>query len=291
MGHQVLFNPEFEDMVDADRVFFYPCDNVIGEASARKYPHKGPVFVNCIDIETWANQHNGVDWSWVDGGLLFISNHIQERVLKDIMPRISCKTAVISPGVSLDHFTLKQPSTVNTPLHRIAYVVGDHRIWDVKRFDVCLMLLRDLLNKTGKLWQLHVLGSYSSHAQYNDYCEHLIDNLNVNGFVIWHERQDDVNKWLEDKDYFILPSTKEAFSYATAEAMAKGIKPIIGNWRGASDVWKPFYCQTYTQMLEKFVEPYGDPLRYRQFIVDHYDEKKYFSNLDIFMQIGGETHG
>lgn len=288
LGHEVITNSTKEVYAEADMVFFYQSDNQLVTASTEKWPHKGNIYAGCVDIEAWANQPQSVDWSYVTG-LTFMAEHIREMVLPGLV-NSPAKIKLIKPGIDLDHFDLRPPVDLeSTPIRKVAYVVGDKRIWDVKRFDVALMLIKDLIETTGRIWQLHILGSYSTHAQYNDYCQHLIENLNLSGFISWYERQPDVSKWLDDKDFFLLPSTKEAFSYATAEAMAKGIKPIIGNWRSADVNWKPFYCQTYGQMYQKFLEPKYEPLVYRDFVEKHYNIRRYMEELDKFVGIGGET--
>jgi glycosyltransferase involved in cell wall biosynthesis len=283
LGHTVLVNPLWSEVSEADLIYFYQSDNQLVEFTTQKMTHRGKVYAGVIDIEAWANQPQTADWSQVDG-VTFIAEHIRDMVLPHIAP--PPKVSLIKPGINLEKYPLRPPNdTESRPVRRIAYVVGDKRIWDVKRFDIALMMLRDLLDSTKFIWQLHVLGSYSTHEQYNDYCQHLIENLQLENFVIWYERQESVSKWLDDKDFFLLPSTKEAFSYATAEAMAKGIKPILGNWRSADVNWEPFYCKTIGQMFSKFLESDYDPRKYRQFIVDNYDEKRYLRQLDEFLEI------
>jgi len=284
LGHEVLFHPTWDKLPEADLVYFYQADNGLVEFTTQEAlwgAVKCPVYAGCIDIEVWAGQATAVQWSKVTG-VTFIAEHIANMVLPKINP--PPKVALIKPGINLDKFTLKKPEPHGPPI-KLAYVVGDKRIWDVKRFDICLMLLRDLLDTTGYEWQLYVRGTYSTHEQYNDYCEHLLDNLGLRENVIWTERVEDMNEWLEDKDFFLLPSTKEAFSYATAEAMAKGIKPIIGNWRSADINWKPFYCKTIGQMFSRILESNYDPQAYRKFIEENYNEKRYLDELSKFLEI------
>ena len=88
----------------------------------------------------------------------------------------------------------------------------------------------------------------------------------------------------------MLPSTKEAFSYATAETMSKGIKPIINNWESAKETWGPFVCETYGQMLGELIEGEYNPDRYRKFVVDNYKQENYLKKVDKFLGIGGETN-
>lgn len=279
-GHQVLVNPVSEAMMEADVTFFYQADNVAVEET--KKPHSGKIFVQAVDIEVWAGQANAVDWTKVDGAL-FLAEHIRRMV--DVG---NCPWQLLKPGVNTDVWTLRPSLDPKNPVRRIAYVVGDKRIWDVKRLDIAFQLLKDLIDDGRFIWQLHVRGTYSTHEQYNAYCKYLEKDLKLEGHVFWYpERIEDLNKWLDDKDFFLLPSTKEAFSYATAETMCKGIKPIINNWESSKDNWKPFVSETQGQMLKRFLEEKFEPEVYRKYIFDNFDQKRYFRQLDEFLGIKG----
>jgi hypothetical protein len=210
-----------------------------------------------------------------------MAEHIQAKV------KTPCPQRLIKPGIDLTKFTLKKKGN-NTPLRKIVYLVGDGRIWDVKRLDIALQMLYDIRRlKPQLIWQLYIRGTYSGHVQYNAYCDYLIKSLNLHDFIIWEPRVDNLNEWLEDKDYFILPSTKEAFSYATAESMAKGIKPVLNNWESSKETWKEFGSNSYMEMLEKLAENKYEPEKYRKFIEDNYNQERYFKELDEFLGIGG----
>ena len=281
LGHEVVFNGQYN--IPADVAFFYQSDNAAQVGVKESLANR--IYTQCVDIEVWAGQPFGIDWSKVSG-CFFMAQHIKDYVESKAQFPHNFRTALIKPGIDLNKFTLKKTPINN--IRKIAYVVGNNRIWDVKRFDIALWLLRDLMTLTNQPWELHVRGTYSGHIQYNDYCEHLIENLELENNIVWYrDRVEDLNQWLEDKDYFFLSSTKEAFSYATAEAMAKGIKPVLGNWRGASETWGPFYCKTYKEMLETFLNSKYEPEKYRDYVSQHYNQERYFSDLDKFM-LGGE---
>ena len=282
LGHQVIVNPVWEAMQEADLTFFYQADNTAVEGVLKK--HTGKIAVQAVDIEVWAGQANAVEWSKVDYAFC-MAKHIRDMI--DFKGKTA---AIIKPGIDTSRYTLKASTKdTDSPVRRIAYVVGDHRIWDVKRLDIAMQLLKDCMTSGQFIWQLHVRGTYSSHAQYNAYCRYLEKDLKLEGHLFWYEEKvEDMNKWLEDKDYFLLPSTKEAFSYATAEAMSKGIKPILNNWEGSKDTWGKYVCNTYGEMLFELLRGSCDPTEYRQYIVDHYNQVKYFQELDKFLQLGGE---
>ena len=285
LGHEVLFNQQYKLDEPADIAFFYTADNStqvgVKECNAKK------IYVQAVDIEIWGGQPDGIDWSKVEG-CVTMAQHTSEMVKTP--PNV--KRAIIKPGIDTAKFTLASPDRFSDPIRRIAYVVGDNRIWDVKRFDIALQLLYDIRKLRPELiWQLHVRGTYSSHVQYNAYCNHLIKELDLEDFIVWDERVDDMNKYLDDKHFFVLPSTKEVFSYATAEAMAKGIKPVIGNWQSARETWEPFVNNSYMEMLEKLCTDTTnyEAEFYRKYVTDNYSQERYFRQLDEAFEIGGEV--
>ena len=84
---------------------------------------------------------------------------------------------------------------------------------------------------------------------------------------------DKMNEWLEDKDYLIHPSHYESFSYAVAEAMAKGIRPLINRWPGAEETWgDEFFLDDFN--LEQ------DPERFRGIIEKKYNIKRTVKQLN-----------
>jgi hypothetical protein len=280
LGHKVIVNPPWDAMLEADITFCYVGDNNAVEASTK--PRKGKLFVQGIDIEVYTGQTQAVTWKNVDGAI-FMSQHIKDMVNIGTTPY-----RVIKPGVDVSKWTLK-PNKEDTPVRRIAYVVGDRRIWDVKRLDIAFMMLRDLIDSGKFIWQLHIRGTYSSHAQYNAYCQYLEKDLKLEGHVFWYkEHIEDLNSWLDDKDFLLLPSTKEAFSYITAQAMCKGIKPILNNWQGSKETWGKYVSDTHTRMLMDILQGEYKPSEYRQYIVDHYSEERYLNDLDNFILKGGD---
>jgi len=64
------------------------------------------------------------------------------------------------------------------------------------------------------------------------YMEHMIAEMGLQDNFQFEPWQDDVNAWLEDKDYYISPSILETYGMSIVEAMAKGIKPVIHNFYG-----------------------------------------------------------
>lgn len=86
----------------------------------------------------------------------------------------------------------------------------------------------------------------------------------------WVPRQPSMNRWLEEAKFLLSTSTLESFSYVVAEAMCKGIKPLIYDWRGARQLW-PEECiwQDFGELEKVFAGEYRSD-RYRQWVEDRY---------------------
>ncbi len=69
------------------------------------------------------------------------------------------------------------------------------------------------------------------------YMEHMIKEMGLSDNVLFEQWQDDVDKWLDDKDYYLSTSIWETYGYSIIEAMAKGIKPIVHHFVGAKDYY------------------------------------------------------
>ena len=100
----------------------------------------------------------------------------------------------------------------------------------------------------------------------DDFVEHNELNIEFTNILL-----DDgtVDHWLEDKDYLLHGSHKEGFSYATAEAMAKGIRPIIHRFYGADDLWPGMTWNGIDEAVEMITDGDYDSDSYRQYLIQH----------------------
>ena len=106
-----------------------------------------------------------------------------------------------------------------------------------KNPQMALQILKKLtegLYNTDKRYILHVAGSYQD-SRYKIYLEYMIKEMGLQDNVIFHGWIDDMEEFWKDKNYLLHTSIQEGHSYAIMEAMARGIKPVIHNFRGALD--------------------------------------------------------
>lgn len=272
------YNPE--NVLWADIIFFDTVDNNLksatkpGEAilsdDANFFPwdmhdmdlSKKQIIVRAIDIEVWHGHHTESRWDVVDD-LIFIAPHIKELAIENLPEmRDDLRIHVIPCAVNLDKWTYKE----RQPGFEIA-VVSER--WVSKGVSEILQIALKLkqIDPRYKITWLGQRSDYPWEHMYRDeFVEHHKLNLEFINVV------DDVNEFLEDKNYLLHASHKEGFSYATAEAMAKGIKPVLHRFYGADDLWPGMTWNSIDEAVEAIVGYENidyDSTKYRQYLIDH----------------------
>ena len=239
---------------------------------------KPKIIVRALDWEVWigmARDQSIIDW--VDQ-VIVIAPHIETELRKH--GDFGNKIKLIRPGVNLDRFHFK---TTQTDGFQLGMVLGD--MWWMKNHMGGLDIFTSLYQKD-KRWRLHIRGQ---HEGGNDYWkqmyEHYLDSRGIRDVVTLYEHTDDMDFWYEKIDILLHPGMKEAFCYAVAEAMAKGIKPVINNFYGAEDIWGQEYLyNTHHEALTRHFVSGGQQLKpsiqYRHFIEDRYDFKRMAKEYD-----------
>ena len=243
-GHNVMASPNYSIWPDfePDLIFFDTCTaNIIYYS---KYIKKTcPAFVRVHGVGIRFNHHRYVDWDKIDGAI-FVNKSLKDKTYSDL---VFCPTPgyVVLNGVDLKKFTLKRSFD---PTYKIACVSRKIVLKNLDMVPSIMQKFKDIDER------------YEIHHAYGQ---------------IPH---DEMNEWLEDKDYLIHPSGSETFCYAVAEAMAKGIRPLINNWSGSSETWgEDFYIDDFN--LEK------DPLMFRYIIEQKYNQNRMIEETNKICQI------
>lgn len=276
-GHEVRMDRYYDPGIawDADLIWFETCDNNLLSATNPseailadpdlKQPwklqdfKKGKVVVRPIDIEVWSGHHAHENmWEYVDH-CIFIAPHIRDMMMNDSRPQASAmQIHTIPHSVNPDKWTFKE----RTPGFNIAVVA---EIWESKGIDYVLQIAYKL-KQIDERYHIYYLGKqqdYHWHRQYRD--EFIRNNRLPITFIDWVDNLDD---WLEDKNYLLHCSTKEAFSAATAEAAAKGIKPILHAFGGYEPLWgdSGWVWQGIDQAIDMITDQEYDSRSYREYL-------------------------
>lgn len=271
------YNPELA--LWADVIWFDTCDNNICSATnpgaaimddlANFQPwdmhddaFRGKkVIVRPIDIEVWQGHQHAAKWDVVDD-VIFIADHIKEVSNYQELPerKEDLRIHTIPCAVDLTKWTYRERQNG----FNIA-VVAER--WMSKGEDYVLQIAMKL-KEIDSRYKIHWLGKRSDysweHAYFDEFIEHYELPIEITNVA------DSVDEWLDDKDILLHASHKEAFSYATAEAMAKGIKPVLHRFYGADSLWGDLPTwSTIDEAVAMITSGEYDSAAYRQYLINH----------------------
>ena len=192
------------------------------------------------------------------------------------------KLKLIRPGVNLEKFPLK---TKQTDGYTIGMVLGD--MWWYKNHMGGLDIFATLAQKDPR-WKLYIRGQHEP-GQYNPVMfDHYLESRGIKDRVTLVGPLDDMNTFYEDIDILLHPGMKEAYCYAVAEAMAKGIVAFVNNFYGSEAIWDyPNLYETHEQAVSgiKEIVPSLDRLKLsrRQLIEDWHNMKTMLTQLDALL--------
>lgn len=281
LGHEVKTDKSLDTRLVnwADITFFEFCEGSAQRAShaedkmwaeyGETQPQNKNIIVREHDIDAWVGQHHGVNWKWVNN-LVFVAPYIKEKVERELGQETLSNTKVhlIRHGVNDQKFTYREKP------------VGKKIAWNCninhhKLLELALQVLAE-----NPEYELHVLGRPMCSWQ-KAYILHFVEKNNLKFF-----QQDgpvDVNQWLEDKDFILLTSAKEAFSFAIAEGMLKGIKPLIHRFYCAGEVWPEKYIWDRVSQVKPMLEGEYNGQEYRNYILENYPLSKMLEEYDKIM--------
>jgi len=295
LGHEVCteggYNPDRADW--ADLIYIDWTDGNVQLASKQEWfdtnrhdcfsrpikdRDKKKLVNRMIDIDMWAGHGAGVMWEGVDE-LIFIAPHIQrlanQRFAEAGIRKV--RQHLIRPGVDLDKWTFRPAR--QDKVKNIAFI-GE--LWEIKGVDRALRILIQLIRQSNTNWRLHLRGRWPNSQYFYHYNQNLMDACGVRELVTeYPEPVPDLNIWLDQMDYILCASIKEAFSYVTAEAMAKGIKPVINRFYGAEAIWpEKFIFSTESEAVEMLLADEYNPEEYRTYIEETTNIKRMFEETD-----------
>ena len=283
-GHEVemirYYDPAHDE--DHDVIWFEWSDSSSNLYSTRKFPKDGGGYnplpelsgktktaCRIIDIDMWAGNPGGTDWKNIQNAI-FIAPHIQ-KIAEERFPQLKdTKVSMVKLGVELDKFPFVDKKERGK---RIAWVGKDEPIKGIDRAVKLLIAL----NRRDKDWTLHCrIGEWGPSSYFSYYYRDLIRREGIEDKVEFiTEPLEDMKPFYADKDYLLNTGLKEAFSYATAEGMATGLKPIIHRFYGADGIWPSKYIYTLDEeAIDMFLNDDYDRKEYRDYAEKELDAER-----------------
>ena len=204
--------------------------NDLSAACSNEEKHEGQKYIvraHSYEILTGLIGH--VNWKNIDKAI-FVADHALETARR--MVEIPDAVIIHNGLQNAEKFIPKQRGDG----FNIAF---DGNLNFKKNPELLLQIMNKLVNIDTR-YKFYWAGSYDD-VRTMLYMEHMIAEMGLQDNFQFEPWQDDVNAWLEDKDYYISPSILETYGMSIVEAMAKGIKPVIHNFYGA----KEYYPEEY----------------------------------------------
>jgi len=186
------------------------------------------VVLRLHSYEVFTDYPKQINWDVVDR-LIFVAPHIRD-ILNELSPGIvdKVKSEVIYNGVDIEKIPFKE----REPGYNVAWV---GYINYKKNPQMALQVIKKLVD-INKRYKLHIAGLYQD-LRYKIYLEHMIKEMGLQDNVIFYGWIDDMESFWKDKNYLLHTSLHEGHSLAVNEAMARGVKPVIHNFRGARELY------------------------------------------------------
>ncbi|MEJ5258002.1 MAG: methyltransferase domain-containing protein [Fervidobacterium sp.] len=225
-----------------------------------------------------------IDWTKIDH-LIFVAKHTQEifRELHKTLDIPNVKEHVISNGIDLDRFKFT--------LHKPGYNLAVAAIIGHKKDPTMWIQLLAKLKRIDKNYKLHIAGEFENF-RYKVYFNYSIKEVDLEENMILHGWVKDIEKFLEDKNFVLSTSIHEGHPYNIMEGMARGIKPIILNYRGAKEQWpNDLIYNTLDEALEIITNKSYDSESYRAFVELNYSlEKQIVEIYRLIKSIDDKTY-
>lgn len=188
--------------------------------------------------------------------VIFVADHIRDYCQAVLKRRIE-NAVVIPNGVDLKGF---RPPRGKRRNHRIAYAGELSR----KKGSQLLLFMAEHFPE----YAFHVAGKFVEP----DFAQYWHARAPEN--VILEPYSYDLNKFFEDKTYFLLTSPREGCNVTTLQAMAAGLKPLVYDHVGASDIFGPYVFRDlpeFSMLLDEV-----DHREYRAYVEANYSIEKIF---------------
>lgn len=271
------------DMVDdamlwGDICWFEWCDELIGYASNLQIDKQCKLICRIHSYEVFTDYIKNVSWENVDK-IIMISETIKNIFLEAIDIDKN-KITIIPNGVDLNKWSYKD----NIEDFNIAYV----GYINYKKGPMLLLHSFKAIYDYDKRFKLYIAGKFQDYRD-KLYFQQMIHELGLEENIIFDGWIDDLDNWLNDKNYIICTSVLESQNMSVMQAMAKGIKPLIHNFVGAKLIYdEKFIWNTMNDLIFSISNNVYNSEEYRSFIEKNYSQVKInnlilntIENLDI----------
>ena len=222
-------------------------------------PNSKKLFIRLHRYEAFDFYPLLIEWDRVDK-LIIVNNYIRDILNERSLNIDDSKIKLIANGIDISRLSFHEHSYG----YNIAWV---SHITPMKNLHFALEILRKLLEISDK-YMLHVAGNFTDLV-YEKYIKQSIKNMNLDKNVVFYDWVNDINEWLNDKNYLLSTSVCEGHPFNIIEAMAKGIKPVVNNFYGAEFSFdKQFLFNNIDEAITMITTDQYDSKLYHTYIIE-----------------------
>lgn len=245
----------------ADVCWFEWCDELVVYGSKLDIANEKKIVCRLHSYEAFTDFITKVTWHVIDK-LIFISYSISDYVTDKIKEIDKNNTIVIPNGINLGKWTFKE----HKPGFNIAYV----GYINYKKGPMLLLHAFKAIYDMDNRYKLYIAGQFQD-ARDLLYFNQMIKEFRLEDNLFFEGWQDNLDDWLEDKDYIICTSILESQNMSIMQAMSKGIKPLVHNFYGARDIYREEYIwNDFTDLINLINNNVYNSVNYRDFVVNNY---------------------
>jgi len=266
----------YEVMKSSDISWFEWCTNMVVEAS--KLPKVCRNVVRLHRFEAYNDWPSRVQWENIDVLITVGNSFVKDALLKQV-PDIENRTQLVTipNGVNLDKFEFIDRGRGKN-LACVGYL-------NMRKNPMFLLQCMQKLHYIDAEYKLFFAGNFQD-LMLEQYIRHMVESLKLTDVVLFDGWQEDINSWLQDKHYIVSASIGESQGMGVLEAMACGLKPVIHNFPGASQIFpSEFLFGISEEFCEQILCNKYEPQRYRKFVEERYSLKAQLNRINgIFKQ-------
>ncbi|MCY6482757.1 glycosyltransferase [Clostridium aestuarii] len=268
------YNQIDEGMKWADVCWFEWCDALIIYGSKLEIAKEKKIICRIHSYEAFTNNISQVNWDTVDK-IIFVAEHIRNNVLSKVKVEKE-KTIVISNGVDLDKYDYKEREK-GFNIAFIGYI-------DFKKGPMLLFHVFKAIFDRDNRYKLYIAGRFNEE-RYVLYFQQMAKEMGLEDNVIFDGWQDNIDKWLEDKNYILCTSVLESQNMSVMQAASKGIKPIVHNFVGAKTIYPQEYVwNTIDEAVKMISSDEYNSKEYRDFITKRYSLDNNIVNIKLLIK-------
>lgn len=262
-----------EGMEWADICWFEWCDELVIYGSKLDVAKKKKVVCRLHSYEAFTEYPSKVNWDKVDK-VIFIAEHIKNFV-SDKFKIHNKKLLVISNGIDINKWKFAE----RKPGFNVAYV----GYINYKKGPMLLLQTFKAIYDRDHRYKLYIAGKFQDDRDVL-YFQQMMKEFGIEKNVIYEGWQNNLDEWLEDKNYILCTSILESQNISVMQAMAKGIKPIIHNFVGAKNIYpKEYIWNTIDEAIKILQDKNYNSSEYRKFIEDKYSLEMQIKSLKTLL--------